>query len=96
METGRYIVLLKDQQKTSLRKIEKDLEVSITSSEFLSKENRSYKVIDQDNGVLYKNLGVLVVDHMDEAQLKSAVKDESNSIVYYEKEREFFRQMSCS
>ncbi|MCD9619257.1 S8 family peptidase [Chryseobacterium gleum] len=90
METGRYIVLLKDQQKTSLKKIERELEVSITSSEFLSKENRSYEVIDQDNGVLYKNLGVLVVDHMDEAQLKSAVKDESNSIVYYEKEREFF------
>lgn len=90
METGRYIVLLKDQQKTSLKKIEKELEVSITSSEFLSKENRSYEVIDQDNGVLYKNLGVLVVDHMDEEQLKSAVKDESNSIVYYEKEREFF------
>lgn len=90
METGRYIVLLKDQQKTSLKKIERELEVSITSSEFLSKENRSYEVIDQDNSVLYKNLGVLVVDHMDEEQLKSAVKDESNSIVYYEKEREFF------
>ncbi|WP_276966503.1 S8 family serine peptidase [Chryseobacterium sp.] len=90
METGRYIVLLEDQQKNSLKKIEKELEVSITSSEFLSKENRSYDVIDKDNGVLYKNLGVLVVENMDEDQLKSAVKDESNSIMYYEKEREFF------
>ncbi|WP_223601856.1 S8 family serine peptidase [Chryseobacterium sp. GVT01B] len=90
METGRYIVLLKDQQKTALKKIEKELEVSITSSELLSKENRSYEIIDQDNGVLYKNLGILVVDNMDEVQLKSAVKNESNSIVYYEKEREFF------
>ncbi|WP_114822008.1 S8 family peptidase [Chryseobacterium sp. KLBC 52] len=90
METGRYIVLLQNQQKTALKKIEKELEVNITSSEFLSKENRSYEIIDQDNGVLYKNLGVLVVDNMDEDQLKSAVKDESNSIVYYEKEREFF------
>lgn len=90
METGRYIVLLQNQQKNALKKIEKELEVSITSSEFLSKENRSYEIIDQDNGVLYKNLGVLVVENMDEDQLKSAVKDESNSIVYYEKEREFF------
>lgn len=90
METGRYIVLLQDQQKNSLKKIEKELEVTITSSELLSKENRSYEIIDQDNGVLYKNLGVLVVENMDEDQLKSAVKDESNSIVYYEKEREFF------
>lgn len=90
METERYIVLLQDQQKTSLKKVEKELEVSITSSEFLSKENRSYQIIDQDNGVLYKNLGVLVVDNMDEEQLKNAVKNESNPIVYYEKEREFF------
>lgn len=90
METERYIVLLQDQQKTSLKKVEKELEVSITSSEFLSKENRSYEIIDQDNGVLYKNLGILVVENMDEEQLKSAVKSESNPIVYYEKEREFF------
>ncbi|WP_062701640.1 S8 family peptidase [Chryseobacterium indologenes] len=90
METGRYIVLLKDQQKTALRKIEKELEVSITSSELLSKENRAYDIIDQDNSVLYKNLGVLVVENMDEEQLKSAVKNESNPIIYYEKEREFF------
>ena len=90
METERYIVLLQDQQKTTLKKVEKELEVSITSSEFLSKENRSYEIIDQDNGVLYKNLGILVVDNMDEEQLKSAMKNESNPIVYYEKEREFF------
>ncbi|WP_153397821.1 S8 family peptidase [Chryseobacterium vaccae] len=90
METGRYIVLLKDQQKASLKKIEKELEVNITSSELLSKENRAYDIIDQDNSVLYKNLGVLVVENMDEEQLKSAVKNASNSIVYYEKEREFF------
>lgn len=90
METERYIVLLQDQQKTSLKKVEKELEVNITSSEFLSKENRSYEIIDQDNGVLYKNLGILVVDNMDEEQLKSAMKNESNPIVYYEKEREFF------
>lgn len=90
METGRYIVLLEDQQKNAIRKVEKELEVNITSSEFLSKENRSYEVIDQNNGVLYKNLGILVVENMDEEQLKSAVKNESNPIMYYEKEREFF------
>ncbi|RMZ60450.1 hypothetical protein D1632_04475 [Chryseobacterium nematophagum] len=90
MKKDRYIVLLEDQQTNSLKKIEKELEVSITSSEYLSKENRSYEVIDEDNGVLYKNLGVLVVENMDEAQLKSAVKNDSNPIVYFEKEKEFF------
>jgi subtilisin family serine protease len=90
MEKEKYIVVLENQQKNSLRKVENELEVTITSSEFLSSENRSYNIIDNDNGVLYKNLGILVVENMDEAQLKSAVKDESNPIVYFEKEREFF------
>jgi len=90
MEKERYIVVLEDQQKNSLKKVENELEVTITSSEYLSSENRSYDVIDNDNGVLYKNLGILVVENMDEAQLKSAVKDDANPIVYFEKEREFF------
>lgn len=90
MEKERYIVLLKNQEKTSLKKVEKELQVNITSSEFLSKENRSFEVIDNDNGVLYKNLGVVVVENMDEDQLKKAMKDDSNPIVYFEKEREFF------
>ncbi|MCE3076975.1 S8 family peptidase [Chryseobacterium gwangjuense] len=90
MEKERYIVVLEDQQKSSLRKVEREFDVTITSSEFLSSENRSYEVIDNDNGVLYKNLGVLVVENMDEEQLKSAVKNDSNPIVYFEKEREFF------
>ncbi|WP_241331465.1 S8 family peptidase [Chryseobacterium arthrosphaerae] len=90
METGRYIVLLEDQQKTAIKKVEKELEVNITSSEFLSSDNRSYEIINKDNGVLYKNLGVLVVETGDEEQLKNAVDNESNPVIYYEKEREFF------
>ncbi|OVE59161.1 S8 family peptidase [Chryseobacterium mucoviscidosis] len=90
MENERYIVVLEDQHKNSLKKIENEFDVNITSSEFLSAENRAYDVIDEDNGVLYKNLGVLVVENMDEAQLKSAVKNDSNPIVYFEKERDFF------
>jgi hypothetical protein len=95
MENERYIVVLEDQHKNSLKKIENEFDVNITSSEFLSAENRAYDVIDEDNGVLYKNLGVLVVENMDEAQLKSAVKNDSNPIVYFEKERDFFRRMNC-
>lgn len=90
MKNERYIVLLQDQQKNSLKKVEKELDVSITSSEYLSKDNRSYEIIDEDNGVLYKNLGVLVVENMNEEQLRNAVNNQSNPIVYFEKEREFF------
>lgn len=90
MENERYIVLLEDQQKNSLKKVENELDVTITSSEFLSSENRSYEVIDNDNGILYKNLGVLVVENMDEEQLKSAVKnDPIPSFILKKKERSF-------
>ncbi|MBM7417637.1 MULTISPECIES: S8 family peptidase [Chryseobacterium] len=90
MEKERYIVLLRNQEKSALKKVEKELQVSITSSENLSKENRSFQVIDEDNSVLYKNLGVMVVENMDEHQLAKAMQNESNPIVYFEKERDFF------
>lgn len=90
MEKERYIVLLRNQKKTSVRKVEKELQVSITSSEFLSKDNRSFQVMDNDNAVLYKNLGVVVVDNMDADQLNKAMNDDANPIIYFEREREFF------
>lgn len=90
MEKERYIVLLRNQEKSALKKVERELQVSITSSENLSKENRSFQVIDEDNSVLYKNLGVMVVENMDEHQLAKAMQNDSNPIVYFEKERDFF------
>lgn len=90
MEKERYIVLLRNQEKSALKKVERELQVSITSSENLSKENRSFQVIDEDNSVLYKNLGVMVVENMDEHQLAKAIQNDSNPIVYFEKERDFF------
>lgn len=90
METDKYIVLLQNQEKSAVKKIEKELQLNITPSEFLSSENRSFDIIDENNGVLYQNLNVLVVDHMDADQLKSALNDEKNPIIYFEKERNFF------
>ena len=90
MKKERYIVLLRNQEETSVKKVEKELQVNVTSSEFLSKDNRSFQVIDQDNAVLYKNLGIMVVENTDEDQLTKAVKNDSNPIIYFEKERDFF------
>ena len=90
MKTQRYIVLLKDQQDKTLRSVENQFKFSITSSEDLSKDHRSFQIIDQENAVLYKNLGVIVVDDMNVQQLEQAVGDEKSSIVYYEKERNFY------
>lgn len=90
METDKYIVLLQNQDKTAVKKVEKELQLEVTSSEELSSTNRSFDIIGKDNGVLYKNLNVLVVDNMDAEQLQAAVNNSNNPIIYFEKEREFF------
>ena len=90
MKQNRYIVLLKDQHKSSIQSVEREFSVSVTSSELLSKDNRSYNIIDNKNAVLYKNLGVVVVDDMDEQQLTLSVKDTKRPVIWFEKERDFF------
>lgn len=90
MAAEKYIVLLNNQDKTSLKKVEKDFEITFFPSEDLSKDKRSFDIIDDDNALLYQNLGVMVVDNLDVDQLNSAVKSEKSPIIYFEKEREFF------
>ena len=90
MAGNRYIVLLKDQHKSSIKNVEKEFSVSVTSSELLSRDKKSFNIIDAQNAVLYKNLGVVVADDMDEEQLTSSVADASSPVIYFEKEREFF------
>ncbi len=90
MAKNRYIVLLDNQNEKSIRNVEKGFSVSVTSSEYLSKDNRSFNIIDNNNAVLYKNLGVVVVDDVDEEQLTRSIADSKSPIIYFEKEREFF------
>lgn len=90
MANNRYIVLLSNQNEKSIRTMEKEFSVSVTSSEYLSKDNRSFDIIDNNNAVLYKNLGMMVVDDVDEKQLSKSVTDSKSPIVYFEKEREFY------
>lgn len=90
MHNNRYIVLLNDQHESAIKNVEKEFSVSVTSSEFLSKENRSFNIIDNSNAVLYKNLGMMVIDDVDEEQLSMSLSDKKSPIVYFEKERDFF------
>lgn len=90
MAKERYIVLLDSQNEKSIKSVEKGFSVSVTSSEFLSKENRSFHIIDNNHAVLYKNLGVMVVDDVDEQLLTASISDSRSPVVYFEKEREFF------
>ncbi len=90
MNKNRYIVLLDSQVESAVNKVENDFAISVTSSEDLSQFNRSFNIIDKSHGVLYKNLGVVVVDDIDEEHLNNSLKEKNNPIVYYEKEREFY------
>lgn len=90
MAGNRYIVLLKDQHKSSIKNVEKEFSVSVTSSELLSREKKSFNIIDAHNAILYKNLGVVVADDMDEEQLTISVADTASPVIYFEKERDFF------
>lgn len=90
MDKNRYIVLLDSQIESAVSRVENEFAISVTSSEDLSKTNRSFDIIDNTHGVLYKNLGIVVVDNVDEEHLKIALREKNNPIVYYEKEREFF------
>ncbi len=89
MKTNRYIVLLENQAKKSLSSIEKEFSVSVTSSEDLSKNKRSFDIIDGQNAVLYKNLNVVVLDNITEQQLQDALNNSKSPVVGYELEREF-------
>lgn len=90
MASEKYIVLLDNQDKASLKKVEKEFDVSFFPSEELSKDKRSFDIIDDSNALLYQNLGVMVVDNLDIDQLNAAVKNEKSPIIYFEKERKFF------
>ena len=90
MAGNRYIVLLKDQHKSSIKNVEKEFSVSVTSSEMLSRDKKSFNIIDAHNAILYKNLGVVVADDMDEEQLTISVADTASPVIYFEKERDFF------
>src|SRR5690606_10673604 len=90
MENKKFLVLLQEQNASALKKVEREFKVSLTSSEELSSTNKSFDIINANNGVVYKNLGVAVMDEVDMDQLKSAVNNDRSPVVYFEEERDFF------
>ena len=90
MENKKFLVLLQEQNASALKKVEREFKVSLTSSEELSSTNKSYDIINANNGVVYKNLGVAVMDEVDMDQLKSAVNNDRSPVIYFEEERDFF------
>ena len=85
----RYIVLLKDASTASINKAEKTLDKKLVSSQELSTQIRSQSIMKNSTGIVYKNLGVAVVDDISEDKLIELTKEPGNPVVYWEKEREY-------
>lgn len=87
---NRYIVLLDEATAPVLKKMEGEFQVSITSSEKLSNENKSYDILNEKNSIFYKNLNVIVMQDVDLKYLNRALKDSKSPVIHFEKERDFF------
>ncbi len=85
----RYIVLLEDTSEKSISQAEISLEKKLISSKELSSQVRSASIMKEKTGIIYKNLGVAVVDNISEQKLRELEKASGNPIVYWEKEREY-------
>ncbi|AOW19179.1 S8 family serine peptidase [Urechidicola croceus] len=86
---NRYVVLLGNDSQSSVNKVQKELNIKLTSSQELSSEVRAHDIMSSGNGIIFKNLGIAVVDNIEKAQLSKALVTAQNPIVYFEKEIEF-------
>ena len=86
---NKYIIQLKDDSRSSLRKTEKDLSLKFTSSAELSSTVRAQDVLSSGNGLFLKNLGLAIVEDYEIDKLRSLTNASSNPIIYWEEDRIF-------
>jgi subtilisin family serine protease len=86
---GRYIVMLEKGDSPSINKVERDFSVSITSSEDLSSENRSFNILSGTKSIFYKNLNVVVMEDIEPGLLNKSINDTKSPVIFYEKDRIF-------
>lgn len=88
-KTNRYIVVLKEQSKVAINKVQKEFNVSLKSSSELSSQVRLQNLMGKKQGVIFKNLGIMVIDDLDEKELAKSKKSNTSPIIHFEKERLF-------
>lgn len=89
---SKYVILLDEKNKSSVRKAEKQLNIKLTSSVELSSKVRAQDVLNTGDGLFLKNLGVAIIDNYELDKLKHLSKKSHSPIVYWEKERVFKSQ----
>lgn len=92
---GRIVIMLDKVDKSTLTKVQNELQVKFTSSAELSSKVKINDVLKTDKGILLKNLGILVVEDIPIAQMKQAASKNSK-IVHWEAERTFTKAVSAA
>jgi len=85
----RYLVLLKDDKKATIKKAENELKVALVSSANLNSKNRAFQVMSGKTGIFYKNLNIAVVDEVPVKTMNMAVNNTKSPIIYWEEEKEY-------
>jgi len=86
----RYILLLKeDTPQRMMNVMQKELDIKLVSSEELSSTVKAKDIFSTGRGVFLKNLGISVVEDIEEEKLIHAAQMNS-SVLHWELEREFY------
>ncbi len=92
-EQKKYIILLDENNTSAVKKAEKDLGITLTSSAELSSTVRAQQVFDSGNSLYLKNLGIAVLDKVEAEKIAKTVNKSSSSVIYWEEEQEFTTQL---
>lgn len=86
----RYILLLKEDTPQKMMNImQKELDIKLVSSAELSSTVKAKDIFSSGRGVFLKNLGISIVEDIEEEKLVHAVQMNS-SVLNWELEREFY------
>lgn len=90
----KYILLLNENDKSAIKKTEKELGTSITSSAELSSEVRAADILSSGKSLHLRNLGIVVIDKEEEEKINKFSIKKNSPIKYYEKSKKLFRPVS--
>ncbi len=89
VKPNRYLAVLQEQSKSAINKVQKEFNVQLNSSAELNEKVQLQDLMGKKQGIIFKNLGIVVLDDIDEGQLAHSLAANTSPVIYYEKEKEF-------
>lgn len=93
IKPNKYVILLDEENKSSIRKAEKQLSIKFTSSAELNSKTRAQDILKSGRGLYFKNLGIAIIDNYELDQLENFSNTRHNPILHWEEERNFTTQV---